>query len=145
MGFIIMSEACNFYHSGDTSLMSNMQLIPKWAKLNFAVLPIGDNFTMDAADAATCTLQWYHAEKQRGKKVLDFSLLSYCFCVFARNGSVIVPVMIQSYKCATPVRPVHPGGQRCRGLIDDECIVNYQVNRTYLAKTDFNTQRMANS
>jgi len=31
-----------------------MQLIPKWAKLNFAVLPIGDNFTMDAADAAAC-------------------------------------------------------------------------------------------
>ena len=31
-----------------------MQLIPRWAKLNFAVLPIGDNFTMDAADAAEC-------------------------------------------------------------------------------------------
>ncbi|MEP6750402.1 MAG: hypothetical protein ABJB86_21870 [Bacteroidota bacterium] len=31
-----------------------MQLIPKWAKLNFAVLPIGDNFTMDASGAAAC-------------------------------------------------------------------------------------------
>ena len=29
-----------------------MQLIPKWAKLNFAVLPIGDNFTMGYEDAA---------------------------------------------------------------------------------------------
>jgi L-ascorbate metabolism protein UlaG (beta-lactamase superfamily) len=29
----------------------DMQLIPKWAKLNFAVLPIGDNFTMGSADA----------------------------------------------------------------------------------------------
>jgi L-ascorbate metabolism protein UlaG (beta-lactamase superfamily) len=28
-----------------------MQLIPAWADLNFAVLPIGDNFTMDVADA----------------------------------------------------------------------------------------------
>jgi len=31
-----------------------MELIPKWAKLNFAVLPIGDNFTMSAEDAAEC-------------------------------------------------------------------------------------------
>jgi L-ascorbate metabolism protein UlaG (beta-lactamase superfamily) len=29
-------------------------LIPIWAKLNFAVLPIGDNFTVDATDAAEC-------------------------------------------------------------------------------------------
>jgi len=54
MGFIVTSEEGNFYYSGDTALTMDMQLIPKWAKLNFAVLPIGDNFTMDAADAATC-------------------------------------------------------------------------------------------
>ena len=54
MGFIVMSNEGNFYYSGDTSLTADMQLIPKWAKLNFAVLPIGDNFTMDAFDAAEC-------------------------------------------------------------------------------------------
>lgn len=54
MGFIILSTEGNFYYSGDTALTTDMQLIPKWAKLNFAVLPIGDNFTMDAADAADC-------------------------------------------------------------------------------------------
>lgn len=54
IGFIITSEEGNFYYSGDTSLTLDMQLIPKWAKLNFAVLPIGDNFTMDAADAVEC-------------------------------------------------------------------------------------------
>ena len=54
MGFIITSEKGNFYYSGDTALTLDMQLIPKWAKLNFAVLPIGDNFTMDASDAAIC-------------------------------------------------------------------------------------------
>lgn len=57
MGFIVMSEEKNFYYSGDTALTMDMQLIPRWAKLNFAVLPIGDNFTMDAADAALCA-QW---------------------------------------------------------------------------------------
>ena len=54
LGFIIASEAGNFYYSGDTALTLDMQLVPKWAKLNFAVLPIGDNFTMDATDAAVC-------------------------------------------------------------------------------------------
>jgi L-ascorbate metabolism protein UlaG (beta-lactamase superfamily) len=54
MGFIIFGEGGNFYYSGDTALTLDMQLIPKWAKLNFAVLPIGDNFTMDATDAADC-------------------------------------------------------------------------------------------
>jgi L-ascorbate metabolism protein UlaG (beta-lactamase superfamily) len=54
MGFIISSNDGNFYYSGDSALTLDMQLVPKWAKLNFAVLPIGDNFTMDAADAAEC-------------------------------------------------------------------------------------------
>jgi L-ascorbate metabolism protein UlaG (beta-lactamase superfamily) len=52
MGFIIYSKEGNFYYSGDTALTLDMQLIPKWAKLNFAVLPIGDNFTMGFEDAA---------------------------------------------------------------------------------------------
>ncbi|HUR11136.1 MAG TPA: metal-dependent hydrolase [Flavitalea sp.] len=54
LGFIVTSEDGNFYYSGDTALTLDMQLIPRWAKLNFAVLPIGDNFTMDASDAAEC-------------------------------------------------------------------------------------------
>jgi L-ascorbate metabolism protein UlaG (beta-lactamase superfamily) len=54
MGFIISSDEGNFYYSGDTAITLDMQLIPKWAKLNFAVLPIGDNFTMDATDATAC-------------------------------------------------------------------------------------------
>jgi L-ascorbate metabolism protein UlaG (beta-lactamase superfamily) len=29
----------------------DMQLIPRWAKLDFAVMPIGGNYTMDVADA----------------------------------------------------------------------------------------------
>ena len=56
MGFLIFSTEGNFYYSGDTALTLDMQLIPRWAKLNFAVLPIGDNFTMNASDAAQCAL-----------------------------------------------------------------------------------------
>lgn len=54
LGFIITSKDKNFYYSGDTALTLDMQLVPRWAKLDFAVLPIGDNFTMDAADAIEC-------------------------------------------------------------------------------------------
>lgn len=56
MGFIVSSPEGNFYYSGDTALTLDMQLIPKWAKLNFAVLPIGDNFTMNAEDAVEAAM-----------------------------------------------------------------------------------------
>lgn len=52
MGFVITSTEGNFYYSGDTALTLDMQLIPRWAQLDFAVLPIGDTFTMGYADAA---------------------------------------------------------------------------------------------
>lgn len=51
MGFIISMEEGNFYFAGDTALTLDMQLIPLWAKIDFAVLPIGNNFTMDIDDA----------------------------------------------------------------------------------------------
>jgi L-ascorbate metabolism protein UlaG (beta-lactamase superfamily) len=54
MGFIFTSGEGNFYYAGDTALTLDMQLIPGWAKLDFAVLPLGDNFTMDVADAVRC-------------------------------------------------------------------------------------------
>ena len=51
MGFVFNTGEGDFYYSGDTALTMDMQLIPRWAKLKFAVLPIGDNFTMDIDDA----------------------------------------------------------------------------------------------
>jgi L-ascorbate metabolism protein UlaG (beta-lactamase superfamily) len=51
MGFVFTTPTGNFYYAGDTALTMDMQLIPLWAKLDFAVLPIGGNFTMDSADA----------------------------------------------------------------------------------------------
>src|SRR4051794_11580115 len=51
MGFVFTTSKGNFYYSGDTALTLDMRLIPQWAKLDFAILPIGGNFTMDVADA----------------------------------------------------------------------------------------------
>lgn len=49
-GFVVHGEK-PFYYSGDTCLMMDMQLIPHYATVDFAILPIGGNFTMDADDA----------------------------------------------------------------------------------------------
>jgi L-ascorbate metabolism protein UlaG (beta-lactamase superfamily) len=51
MGFVITTNDKNFYYSGDTALTMDMQLIPRWAKLDFAIMCIGDNFTMGYEDA----------------------------------------------------------------------------------------------
>src|SRR5215213_10122472 len=51
MGFVITSHEKNFYISGDTALTTDMQLIPRWGKMDFAILCIGDNFTMGYEDA----------------------------------------------------------------------------------------------
>jgi len=50
-GFVIESKEENFYFAGDTALTMDMKLIPLFTKLNFAILPIGDNFTMDVNEA----------------------------------------------------------------------------------------------
>lgn len=53
MGFVIeVTEGGCFYFSGDTALTLDMQLIPMTCQaLDFAILPIGSNFTMDYKDA----------------------------------------------------------------------------------------------
>ena len=51
MGFVITTPEKSFYYSGDTALTMDMQLIPRWAKLDFCVLCTGDNFTMGYEDA----------------------------------------------------------------------------------------------
>ena len=50
-GFIIESEHKNIYIAGDTALTFDMKLIPMQTKLDLAILPIGDNFTMGINDA----------------------------------------------------------------------------------------------
>jgi len=50
-GFIIESEHKTIYIAGDTALTYDMKLIPMQTKLDLAILPIGDNFTMGIDDA----------------------------------------------------------------------------------------------
>jgi len=50
-GFVIESADGNFYFSGDTALTMDMKLIGEAARLKFAALCIGDNYTMGPDDA----------------------------------------------------------------------------------------------
>lgn len=50
-GFVIEGEHKNIYIAGDTALTMDMKLIPMRTKLDLAILPIGDNYTMDVDDA----------------------------------------------------------------------------------------------
>lgn len=51
-GFVISNEEGTFYHAGDTALTMDMKLIPMICpQLDYAILPIGDNFTMNYKDA----------------------------------------------------------------------------------------------
>lgn len=50
-GFVVESREGNFYYSGDTALTMDMKLIGETIRLRFAVMPIGDYFTMGIEDA----------------------------------------------------------------------------------------------
>ena len=50
-GYVVESSEKTFYHAGDTSLFSDMKLVGDEFNLDFAILPVGDNFTMGIDDA----------------------------------------------------------------------------------------------
>ncbi|MEJ2536564.1 MAG: metal-dependent hydrolase [Calditrichia bacterium] len=50
-GFLITMDGKVFYHTGDTGLFYDMKLIGEMNKIDVAVMPIGDNFTMGIDDA----------------------------------------------------------------------------------------------
>jgi len=49
-GIVIAADGQRLYHAGDTALFSDMRLIGRH-RLDLAILPIGDNYTMGPADA----------------------------------------------------------------------------------------------
>jgi L-ascorbate metabolism protein UlaG (beta-lactamase superfamily) len=50
-GVIISCDGINLYHTGDTGLFLDMKLIGEMNRIDYMLLPIGDNFTMGISDA----------------------------------------------------------------------------------------------
>lgn len=55
-GFLINLQGITIYHAGDTGLFSDMQLIGNRHHLDYALLPIGDNYVMGPEDAVEAAL-----------------------------------------------------------------------------------------
>lgn len=50
-GFLVEMGGKIVYHSGDTGLFGDMELIGRWKRVDLALLPIGDNYVMGPDDA----------------------------------------------------------------------------------------------
>ncbi len=50
-GFLIKMDGKLIYHAGDTGLIADMEILGRLHKIDVALLPIGDNFTMGPDDA----------------------------------------------------------------------------------------------
>lgn len=50
-GILLSSGGKTIYHAGDTALFYDMKLIGEYHKIDYAFLPVGDNFTMGIDDA----------------------------------------------------------------------------------------------
>lgn len=61
-GLLLTIDGKTIYHAGDTALYSDMKLIPDYAQIDLAFLPIGDNFTMGPEDAAIAA-KWTKATR----------------------------------------------------------------------------------
>ena len=59
-GYVVSMGGLNIYFAGGTALFSDMKLIGHKDALDYALLPIGDNFTMGLEDAALAA-QWLNA------------------------------------------------------------------------------------
>ncbi len=64
-GFILETAEGNIYIAGDTALTMDMKLIPMQCKIDLAVLPIGDNFTM-GIDSAVFAANFVECDKILG-------------------------------------------------------------------------------
>lgn len=60
-GIIVDTGQKVLYHAGDTALFMDMQLIGQQHKIDVALLPIGDNFTMGIDDAVMAA-KWLKAK-----------------------------------------------------------------------------------
>ncbi len=59
-GYVISMGGLKIYFAGDTALFGDMQLIGRKDEIDYAILPVGDNYTMGLEDAALAA-QWLNA------------------------------------------------------------------------------------
>ncbi|HSI89800.1 MAG TPA: metal-dependent hydrolase [Adhaeribacter sp.] len=61
-GYVVQAEGKTIYFAGDTALTYDMKIIGEQFAVDYALLPVGDNFTMGPEDALTAAA-WVKAKK----------------------------------------------------------------------------------
>ncbi|OON69670.1 metal-dependent hydrolase [Hymenobacter sp. CRA2] len=74
-GFVIESGEGTLYYAGDTALTYDLKLIGEQHKVDVALLPIGDNYTMGIDDALTAA-KWVGARKVIGMHFDTFPVIA---------------------------------------------------------------------
>lgn len=74
-GFRVETPEGAFYYSGDTALTRDIELVAEAGSLKFALLCIGDNFTMGVKDAVTAA-EWLGCDQIIGVHYDTFPLIS---------------------------------------------------------------------
>ncbi len=99
MGFVIESSEGNFYYAGDTALTYDMKLIGEYRQIDFAFLPIGDNFTM-SADNAVIASDFIQCNKIIGMHYDTFEYIKidkeHAVSLFNRSGKKLTLMEIGS-------------------------------------------------
>ena len=98
-GFIISNDEGTIYYSGDTALTLDMQLFPRlYPKIDLAILPIGDNFTMDAK-AAAIAAEFVNCDKVLGCHFDTFGYIKIDHAeakgIFANAGKALTLLPIE--------------------------------------------------
>ncbi|MDU0371181.1 metal-dependent hydrolase [Hymenobacter endophyticus] len=74
-GYIVQAEGKTLYFAGDTALTYDMKLIGERHKLDLAILPIGDHYTMGIDDALVAA-DWVGASKIIGMHYDSFPVIA---------------------------------------------------------------------
>lgn len=98
-GFIVNFYGKTVYHTGDTGIFGDMQLLGRLESIDCALLPIGDNFTMGPSDAVEA------AAMIRPKLVIP---MHYNTWPLIAQDPALFKEQVES-RLQIPVRVVNPG------------------------------------
>ncbi len=92
-GFVIESEGKALYIAGDTALTYDMKIVPMITRLDAAILPVGDNFTMGPEGAAMAA-DFLGLDRIVGYHFDTFDLIKIdhgrAYDAFAKNGKELI-------------------------------------------------------
>lgn len=92
-GFVLETAGKSVYFAGDTSLTIEMKLLAALYNLDYAILPIGGNYTMDVDDALIAT-KYFECDKVVGVHYNTFPVIEIdtkeAIAKFARENKILL-------------------------------------------------------